>query len=173
MSKIKDNIKKMYLIKTLRWFMLVMPIIVLFFQDNGLSMKEVLILQSIFSIAIVLFEIPSGYFSDVMGRKNTIIIGLILGFLGHMTYVVSYNFWGFLIAELVLGLGSSFISGTDSAIIYDTLAQINKKEEYKRIEGKMLAFGNFSESMASIIGGFLCCCNTSGFYFDGACQKKI
>lgn len=145
----------MYLIKILRWFMLVMPIIVLFFQENGLSMKEVMILQAIFSIGVVIFEIPSGYFSDLIGRKTTIIWGLILGFLGYMVYVVSYNFWGFLIAELTLGLGASFISGTDSAIIYDSLVQIKKEAEYKKIEGRMLAFGNFSESLASIAGGFL------------------
>lgn len=155
MKNVKDNIQKMYLIKALRWFLLIMPIVVLFFQDNGLSMTEVLLLQSIFSVAIVLFEIPSGFFSDVMGRKNTIIIGLILGFLGYMVYVMSYGFWGFLLAELILGLGSSFISGTDSAIIYDSLVQINKEHEYKKIEGRMLAYGNFSEGIASIIGGLL------------------
>ena len=94
-----------------------MPIIVLFFQENGLSMKEILLLQSLFSIGVVLFEIPSGYFSDVVGRKTTIVLGCIFGFLGLLTYSFSYGFIGFLIAELLLGLGTSFISGTDSAII--------------------------------------------------------
>jgi len=76
-----------------------MPIIVLFFQENGLSMKEVFLLQSIFSIGIILFEIPSGYFSDVIGRKKTIILGCIFGFLGFSIYSFSYGFLGFLIAE--------------------------------------------------------------------------
>jgi len=52
--------------EALYWFLLIMPIIVLFFQKNGLSMKDILLLQSVFSISIVLFEIPSGYFSDVI-----------------------------------------------------------------------------------------------------------
>ncbi|MEA3378974.1 MAG: MFS transporter [Nanoarchaeota archaeon] len=125
MSNIESNIWKLYVIKALRWFMLIMPIIVLFFQENGLSIKEVLLLQSFFSIGIILFEIPSGYFSDVIGRKTTIIFGCILEFIGFSVYSFSYGFIGFLIAELILGLGSSFLSGTDSAIIYDGLIHYN------------------------------------------------
>ena len=155
MKKIESNIWKFYVIKALRCFMLIMPIIVLFFQENGLTMKEVLLLQSIFSIGIILFEIPSGYFSDVIGRKVTIIIGCILGFVGFGTYSLSYNFTGFLIAELTLGLGSSFLSGTDSAIVYDSLIQSKKEKDYKKIEGRGMAIGNFSEAIASFLGGFI------------------
>lgn len=132
-----------------------MPIIVLFFQENGLSLKEILLLQSIFSIGIIVFEIPSGYMSDVMGRKTTIIYGCLLGFIGYVIYSFSYGFFGFLAAELVLGLGSSFISGTDSAILYDSLIQAKKEKEYKKIEGRMLSIGNFSEAIASLSGGFV------------------
>ena len=142
-----------------------MPTIVLFFQENGLSMKEILLLQSLFSIGVVLFEIPSGYFSDVVGRKTTIVLGCIFGFLSLLTYSFSYGFIGFLIAELLLGLGTSFISGTDSAIIYDTLLQLKKEKEYKKIEGRMLSAGNFSEGIASIIGGFLALINLRTPFF--------
>jgi len=77
-NKIQQNIWKMYFIKATRMFLLIMPIVVLFFQDNGLSMTQIFLLNSIFSISIVLFEIPSGYFSDVMGRKKCLIIATIL-----------------------------------------------------------------------------------------------
>ncbi len=166
-NNVESNIWKLYVIKSLRWFLLVMPIIVLFFQENGLSMMEILLLQSIFSIGIILFEIPSGYFSDVMGRKNTIIIACILGFIGFLIYSFSYGFIGFLIAELMLGLGSSFLSGTDSAIVYDSLIQIKKEKEYKKIEGRMLSIGNFSEAIASFIGGFIALISLrTPFYFQ-------
>lgn len=155
MNNIESNIWKLYVIKALRWFLLIMPIIILFFQENGLSMKEILLLQAIFSIGVILFEIPSGYFSDVIGRKTSIIIGCFLGSIGFIIYVLSYGFTGFLIAELMLGLGASFISGTDSAIIYDSLIQVNKGNDYKKIEGRLSSVGNFSEAIASVIGGFL------------------
>ncbi len=153
--RVQSNIWKIGVIKALRWFMLMMPTIVLFFQENGLSMKEVLLLQSLFSVAVIIFEIPSGYFSDVVGRKATIVLACILSFLGFSIYTISYGFTGFLIAELVLGLGSSFLSGTDSAILYDSLLQANRDGEYKKYEGRLSAVGNFSEALASFAGGLL------------------
>ena len=135
--------------------MLIMPIIVLFFKNNGLTMRDILLLQSFFSIAIIIFEIPSGYFSDVIGRKITIILGSLISVLGFFIYSFSFSFLGFLVAELLLGLGASFISGTDSAMIYDTLLQINRENEYTKIEGRLTSIGNFAEGIASICGGFL------------------
>jgi MFS family permease len=155
MNNIESNIWKLYVIQALRWFLLIMPIVVLFFQDNGLSMKEVLLLQSIFSIGVVLFEVPSGYFSDVVGRKTSIIIGSVLATIGFSVYIVSYSFIGFLIAELTLGLGASFISGTDSALLYDTLAISNREKDYPKIEGRLSSISNFSEAIASFLGGFI------------------
>ncbi|HRX63986.1 MAG TPA: MFS transporter [Candidatus Absconditabacterales bacterium] len=154
-NKIQQNIWKMYFIKATRMFLLIMPIVVLFFQDNGLSMTQIFLLNSIFSISIVLFEIPSGYFSDVMGRKKCLIIATILGTLGILGHSLSYGFWGFMFAEIIMALSLGFFSGTDSAIIYDTLLSNGKEGEYKKIEGRMEATGNFSEAIAGIIGGLL------------------
>jgi MFS family permease len=166
---LKSNIWKLQAIKALRWFMLIMPIIVLFFQENGLSMCEVFILQSVFSIAIVVSEVPSGYLADIIGRKVSIVAGCILAFAGFGAYSLSYGFWGFLIAELLLGFSGSFISGADSAMIYDTLLEIGSEDEYKKIEGRMLSVGNFSEGVAGLVGGFLALVSLrTPFYFEAA-----
>ncbi len=151
----QHNLSRLYILKISHWFMLVMPIVVLFFQDNGLSIKEVFILQSIYSLSIVLLEIPSGYFADVIGRKNTIIAGAILGFLGFSTYSISHGFIGFMIAEIILGFGQSMISGADSALLYDTLLDNNKQDDYLKHEGRMTSAGNFAEATAGILGGLL------------------
>lgn len=150
-----SNIWKLYVIKSLRSFMLAIPIIVLFFQDNGLTMKQVFILQAMFSLAAIALEVPTGYFSDIFGRKSSIIIGGILATLGFMIYSQAYSFWGFLLAEVTLGFGLSFVSGADAAMLYDTLMENGREGEYKKMEGRGLGFGMASESAASIIGGLL------------------
>jgi MFS family permease len=132
-----------------------MPIIVLFYQENGLSLKDVLTLQAVYSIAVVALEIPSGYIADVWGRKNTIIFGSIFGTIGFAIYSFTSGFYGFLIAELTLGIAQSFISGSDSAILYDTLKSNNKEHQYVKYEGRVLSIGNFAETFAAIAGGFL------------------
>lgn len=135
--------------------MLFMPTLVLFFQENGLSMTQVLLLQSVFSIAIVALEVPSGYVSDVLGRKKTIIMAVFSALLGYVTYSIGFNFWTFLIAELLLAIAGSLMSGTDSALLYDSLLQHKKEKDYKKVEGKVQTITSFSEGTAAIIGGFL------------------
>ena len=79
----KQNILALYLIKLSKWFSLVMPIIVLFYEDHGLGLQDVFILKSVYSVAAVTLEIPSGYLADVWGRKKCLILGCILFFHLH------------------------------------------------------------------------------------------
>lgn len=153
--RLQINITRLYLIKIAKWFMLYMPIIVLFYQENGLEMQDVFLLQGVYSVAIVILEIPSGYLADVLGRKMTLIIGSILGFAGFVIYSFSFGFWGFLMAELTMGIGQSLISGADSAMLYDTLKAMNRKDRYLKMEGRMVSVGNFAEATAGILGGLL------------------
>ena len=76
---ITSNILKLYLHRAIGYFLVIMPIITIFYQKNGLSMQDIFMIQSVFSISLVLFEIPTGYFSDVYGRKGTMILGTIFG----------------------------------------------------------------------------------------------
>ena len=152
---LRHNIIKMYFLKGVLWFMLSMPIIVLFFQEHGLSLTEIMTLQAIYSFTVALFEIPSGYLADFFGRRTCIILSSIFSFLGYLFFCFYSGFYFFLIAQVLLGIAGSLISGSDSALIYDTLIQIDKKNTYTKIEGKNYAIGNFSEAIAGIFGGFL------------------
>ena len=62
---------------------------------------------------------------------------------------------GIFVAEILLGIGNSFVSGSDSAILYDSLLQSKQTDQYTKIEGKTYSIGNFSEAGAGILGGFL------------------
>ena len=152
---LKHNIIKLYLLKAVKWFMIVMPIIVLFFESKGFSLTQIMILQGTYSLFVALFEIPSGFFADIYGRKNSLVIGSIFLFLGYVIFSFFSGFNEFLFAEILLGIGGSLISGADSAILYDTLLEIKKEDEYTKIEGRTYAIGNFSEGFAGVLGGFL------------------
>ena len=153
--QLRHNILKMYLLKAVLWFMVAMPIIVLFFQEHGLTLTEVMILQSIYSFSVALFEIPSGFIADVFGRKRTIVLSTIFTFIGFLVFSLFGGFYAFAIAQVLVGIGGSLMSGSDSAIIYDTLLETNSKTTYTKIEGRTYAIGNFSEAFAGILGGFL------------------
>jgi MFS family permease len=153
--QLRHNILKMYLLKAVIWFMVAMPIIVLFFQEHGLTLTEVMILQSIYSFSVALFEIPSGFIADVFGRKRTILLSTMFTFIGFLVFSFFGGFYTFAIAQVLVGIGGSLMSGSDSAIIYDTLLETNSRVTYTKIEGRTYAIGNFSEAFAGILGGFL------------------
>ena len=135
--------------------MLFMPIIWLFYEENGLSIADLFIIQSIYSVTIAVIEIPSGYVADVLGRKNSMIIGTLFGVFGMIAYSFSFGFEGFLIASLCLGIGQSFISGSDTAIMYDSLLELNRTKDFIKLEGRTISMGNLAEAFAFIIGGLL------------------
>ena len=152
---LKSNINKMYLLKAVKWFMIIMPIIVLFFEEHGLSLTQIMILQATYSFTVALFEIPSGFFADIYGRRLSLFYGSIFIFIGYLIFSFFSGFNEFFIAEIFLGVGGSLVSGADSAIIYDTLLELKEDEDNTKIEGRNYGIGNVSEGIAGVLGGFL------------------
>ena len=151
----RRNLFALYLIKLSKWFSLVMPIIVLFYEEQGLGLHEVFVLKSVYSVAAVALEIPSGYLADVWGRKRCLLWGSVLFFLGYLLYSFTGAFSAFLCAELLLGAGQTLVSGADSALLYDTAAHYKAEQHYLRYEGRLTMIGNFAEAIAGIFGGLL------------------
>lgn len=149
------NIYNLYLIKLSKWLMLVMPVVALFYNENGLDELDMFLLPAIYSFSVALMEIPSGYLADVVGRKKTMVLGSLLGTLGFLIYSFSHGFYGFLAAEIILGIGGSFISGADSAMLFDTLVVLRKKHRYLQFEGRITSIGNFGETIAAVCGGLI------------------
>ena len=151
---LKQNIIKLYMLKSVTWFMVAMPIIILFFQENNFSLTEIMLLQALYSFSVAIFEIPSGYIADIFGRKKSIVISTILSFTGYLLFCFNDTFYIFCMAEILIGIGASMISGSDSALLYDTLIETKNKQDYTKIEGRNYAIGNFSEATAGILGVF-------------------
>ena len=143
------------MIKVSKWFTLVMPIIVLFYKECGLDLADIFILKSVYSIAMVSLEIPTGYLADVWGRRNCLIAGCIFCFLGFTNYSISDTFTAFFLSEILLGFGQSLVSGADSALLYDTMLYYKKEDDYLKYEGRVTMVGNFSEAFAGIFSGLL------------------
>jgi MFS family permease len=146
----KRNIPLLYFIKVAKWFMLYIPIIYLFYEENNFKVTELFVLHAVYSIIIAILEVPSGYFADVFGRKLSLVFGAICGTIGFAAYSLSYSLTGFIIAEVFLGIGESLFSGADSALLYDTLLQEGHEKKYLKYEGRITAAGNIAEALAGL-----------------------
>ncbi len=96
-----------------------------------------------------------GLFWRCVGPKKDPHYRNIITTAGFSLYSFSFGFWQFMLAEFILGIGQSFISGSDSAMLYDTLKEENREHDYLKFEGRVTSIGNFSEAIAGILGGLL------------------
>ena len=143
-------------------------------KENDLTITEIMILQAVYSLTIAMLEIPSGFLADSFGRRNSIFISTVFSFIGYIILSTYVGFNQYLIAEILLGIGASLISGADSALIYDTLLDLNDKNSYTKIEGKNYAIGNFSEAIAGLLGGYLAIASISlGLYLPMYIQTFV
>jgi MFS family permease len=170
---VKRNLTALYLVKIAKWMNLIMPLIVLFYMSNKLTMKDIFLLQSIYSLTLMTLEIPTGYFADRAGRKTSILIGAALGFSGYLIYSFSFGFWQFVVAEVILGVSQSLVSGADSAMLYDTLAVGKQSDKYTQLEGRVTSIGNFGEAFAGIIGGILAVSSLRTPFYVQTCVALI
>lgn len=133
-----------------------MAIITLFWKDHiGLSLTEILVLQGLFSVASVVMEYPSGYISDRLGYRASLLIATLFGILGWSFYLVAATFTGVLLAELMLGVCYAFISGSDSALLFETLRAGGREEQYARCDGRMTGWGQIGEAGGALFAGLL------------------
>ena len=148
---------------------LAMPSIVGYWSAHGMDYKDITLLEALFAVAVVLFEVPSGYFADCIGRRSSLIIATVFLTLGDFTYALAENFWGFLAAEVFLAAAFAFCSGADSAILRSTLRELGKENEYEKSISNLLCIGFLSMAAAGAVGGVLAGINPAlPFWVEGA-----
>jgi len=156
MRLLSSNIRKLYAFSFLQMTLFPMAIITLFWKDQiGLSLTQILLLQSILSIVMVVMEYPTGYVSDRVGYRAALTVASVLGMAGWGIYSVAGTFAHVLIAEVLLGISLAFISGSDSALLYETLKGEGEEHAYARHEGRMSGFGQAGEALGAVFAGVL------------------
>ncbi len=119
------------------------------------SLPQVLLLESIYYISVVCIEVPSGYFSDSIGRKKTLIISTLLFVLAYLVFGAASNFAFLAIGQVLLAAAISFRSGTDTSFYYESLVQVAKEHEYGDREAKVQSWSQVASAGAVLMGGFL------------------
>ncbi|MCP4913362.1 MAG: MFS transporter [Oligoflexia bacterium] len=152
----RRNIKLIYLVDFTWMFLVIIPLIVPFFKSIGLGMEQVYQVQAFFSVSILLLEIPSGYLSDIWGRKKTLMWGAFFHGLSFTLLPLTQNFWQLLVLEFLMAVSVSLFSGTDVALLYDSLNELDdNSEESSKIMGNKIFAMQTGETLAALLAGAL------------------
>ena len=138
------------------WCMLIIgPVLTPYMRYKGLNYSEIMLLQSIAAVSVVLFEIPTGTVADRISRKLSLLFsGAFIG-IGLLIYIQFHTFAMFALGEFLFGLGLTFGSGADSALLYESLKKLGREEEYTRIEGRVAAYIFGGQGVGSVVSSLL------------------
>ncbi len=131
----------------------------LFLLDAGLDIFDVFIANSVFTGAMVLFEIPTGVVADTSGRRTSFLLStavLCFGTLGYVAVSLAGGglFW-FCLMSVVLGLGFAFYSGALEAWLVDALKAMNFTGELEHVFVRAGMVSNALMLIGTVGGGLL------------------
>jgi len=144
-----------------RWFQILsitpffLPVVVMLWQQKGLGFAEIYLLQSIFALSMVILEVPTGMIADRVGKKLSLTLGCFVLIFGYAGYGFGEGFRSFVVAEVLIALGQSFLSGADSALLFDTLKALGREGEYRKHESRSRSAQMLSFAVCLLLGGWI------------------
>jgi len=139
----------------------------LFFQSE-LSAAEAVLIYVFYDVATTVFEVPSGYLSDRVGRRVTLILSALAGLVAAIMQAVGSEFWVFALAQAALGLHIAFASGTDSSLLYESLAEEGREDEIEVQELRAWRFTFVALAVSAVIGGAMALWDLRLTYYTSA-----
>lgn len=130
-------------------------IFLIYLQQKGMSVVEVSMYSMLFNVCIAISEIPTGYIGDRIGRRNSLIVGVILLSIQCLLMIIVRNRILLILTGGLEAVAYTFISGSDSALLYNLLDEQGVKEKYLRINSNLLAAQSVVTGGAIFVGGQL------------------
>ena len=129
-----------------------MPVFFLFFIER-VSLSDAVLLGSVYYFTVFLLEVPSGYCSDRFGRRPTLIMASAMTLLACVAYLLADSFALLLVGQLLLAAGIAFQSGSDSALLYDSLCALEREDEYTQCETAAQKWSMTALACSCLAGG--------------------
>ena len=121
----------------------------------GLNPLQLVLVGTALEVSVMLFEVPTGVVADVYSRRLSVIIGTFVMGIGFVIQGLFPVFEAIVLAQIVWGLGWTFISGAKDAWIADEindddrLAKVYLRGTQLSYIGSLIAIG-ISVALATI-----------------------
>lgn len=137
-------------------FIFAYAVYTVFFSLRGMSVLQISLLLSWWTLTSLLLEIPTGALADVWSRRKMLALAPLIKALCFVTwFLAAGNFYLYVLGFLCWSLGSTCVSGTAEALLYDTLARYGRTEEYARVLGRQQFFFYLALAIACLSGGLI------------------
>ena len=138
------------------WFLASLAIV--YFENITHSYALAMAVFAVSSLSTTLLEIPAGLISDKIGRRKTLLFSPALIFLGFLLWALAGTFeLSFLlfIGAFLYGTAEAFKSGTDEALIYETMDELNERENFKVQYAKSRGWGQIGLTAGAVMAAVI------------------
>ena len=128
---------------------------ILFFIQNGLSLLQIGLLESIFHGTSLLCEIPSGMLADRFSYKTNLYLARLASIVSSILILFGQgNFWIYALAMMVSAWSYNFDSGTSTAFLYDSAVEAGQKDRYLQISSFLSGVAEVTRTLGTVVAGF-------------------
>jgi MFS family permease len=127
------------------------PIMVVYFSAVTGSFALGTALFSIAKLASSAFEVPTGVFSDLVGRRLTLLLGQVASVVSIALYAAGHGFALLAVGAVFEGLAFALFSGNNAALLYDTLRQEEQQAHYAEYQGRVSAMFQLALAVSAVV----------------------
>ena len=137
----------------------ILPVYVLYFRHYQMNLFQIALLAAVFEASILIFEIPTGLVADMYGRRMSVILSAVFSLISGAIFIFFPLLAGFIVAEIIGGLGETLRSGALEAWLVDSLKHEGREEKIKSAFAKGTKFKIGGNLLGLILGGYLASLN--------------
>ncbi len=136
-------------------FVFYTPVAVLYFSRVSGSFALGMSIFSIVQVSSAFLELPTGMFSDMIGRKNTVVAGAVFSLLSVISYAYGGSYIMLCLGALLEGTGRAFYSGNNDALLHDSLAETNSENDYDTQYGNINGYNSVGAALVALTGSIM------------------
>ena len=136
-------------------FVLTRGIFLLYLSYRGLSAGEIAIYSVILNAMTAFCEVPTGILGDKIGTRNSVMLGCILLSLHAVIMANAHNHIILIAMGGIEGAAYTFVSGSDSALLYEILEEGEEQRDYLSVNSKLLAIQSITMGIMIFAGGVI------------------
>ena len=155
MSISQNNTRMLYWISLLSGITLLEPVLTLFYLSVGLSVTNIFFVLMSFSVAILIFEVPTGAFADRYGAKKSFLVGTAVKIASLGLLFFADNQWWVYASQVLSGLSATFFSGSLEALLYESLKKDGRESEMSAVSGKITGASMLPKVIGLLVGAWV------------------
>ena len=134
---------------------LLVPVLSLLLIDKGATLSKLSILIGIYSFSVIVLELPTGIMADIIGRKKTFCLSLIVSLIFSVVIILGNGLIILCIGMLLYGLNRAISSGSFEALFIDSYINEFGKDRLHVATTRINVIDALGLSAGALTGGYL------------------